>query len=89
MQIPLVPAFSLLVEKVQGLTMDSIILGPLRHDTRSSPQKTALHVATTRVKDPINMRFLEPLTMEDIEYFTPAPQLIFETRRLEQLEIPD
>jgi hypothetical protein len=30
-QIPLVPAFSLLIEKVQGLTMDSVILGPLRH----------------------------------------------------------
>ena len=88
-QIPLVPAFSLLIEKVQGLTMDSVILGPLRHKTRTSPQRTALHVSCTRVKDAINMRFLQPLTMEDIAYFTPAPELILETRRLEKLELPD
>jgi hypothetical protein len=88
-QLPLVPAFSLLIEKVQGLTLDSVILGPLRHITRRAPQKTALHVATTRVRDPVNMRLLQPLTMDDILYFTPPLELINETKRLEDIEIQD
>jgi hypothetical protein len=88
-QLPLVPAFSLLIEKVQGLTLDSVILGPLKHSTRRAPQKTALHVATTRVRDPINMRLLQPLTMDDILYFTPSSELIQETKRLESIEQED
>jgi hypothetical protein len=83
-QIPLIPAFSLIVEKVQGLTMDS-----LRPKIRKNPQRTAMHVANTRIRDPIYMRYTEPLTQEDLNYFKPPIALIEETRSLENLELPD
>jgi hypothetical protein len=88
-QIPLIPAFSLIVEKVQGLTMDSLILGPLRPKIRKNPQRTAMHVANTRIRDPIYMRYTEPLTQEDLNCFKPPIALIEETRSLENLELPD
>jgi hypothetical protein len=88
-QIPLIPAFSLIVEKVQGLTMDSLVLGPLRNSSRRNPQRTAMHVANTRIRDAVNMRYMEPLTQEDIHYFKPSTALIEETRWLENLELQD
>jgi hypothetical protein len=88
-QIPLIPAFSLLIEKVQGLTLNSVIIGPMRHSTRMNPQRTSMHVSTSRIKDPYFMRLAQPLTMEDIIYFRPPAHLIIETKRLEAMEIPD
>lgn len=48
-QAPLVPAFSLTSEKCQGLTVEKVIIGPLRHSTRKSPQRSSFYVAVTRI----------------------------------------
>ncbi|KAF4143997.1 hypothetical protein GN958_ATG05898 [Phytophthora infestans] len=37
-QVPLVAAYSLIAEKCQGLTVDKMILAPLKHTTRRTPQ---------------------------------------------------
>ncbi len=70
--------------------MDSIVLGPLRHSSsRQNPQRTAMYVADSRIRDAVNMRFMEPLTQEDVQYFKPPKACIEETRRLENLELLD
>ena len=48
-----------------------------------------MHVANTRIRDAVNMRYMEPLTQEDIHYFKPSTALIEETRWLENLELQD
>jgi hypothetical protein len=77
-QIPLIPAFSLLIEKVQGSTMKTLILGPMNDAHRRNPQRTALHVLLSRGQDAYEMRLAEPLTLKDLDYFQPPANLIDE-----------
>lgn len=49
-QVPLVPAISITCYKSQGLTLNKMILGPMRHLTRTLPQKATFYVTVTRVR---------------------------------------
>ena len=81
-QVPLIPAFSLTSDKCQGLTVDRMILGPLRHDSRRLPQRTSFYVAMTRVRTMANLFLMEPLTSLYLKYFKPSPVAIAEMARL-------
>lgn len=85
-QVPLVPAFALTSEKRQGLTVIKIILGPLRHSTRHSPQRSSFYVAVTRVKTLCQLYLMEPLSLSLLKYFTPRQDAMQENSRLEALE---
>jgi hypothetical protein len=69
-QLPLVHAFALLTEKVQGLTMETNIVGPLRNESRKTPQKAALDVTVSRIRYEHNTRFSQKLTIEDLSIFS-------------------
>jgi hypothetical protein len=83
-QIPLVPCFSLVVDKVQGLTLHGVIIGKLAEGRTSCP-RTALYVAITRVTSVEHLSFLAPLTLRDLQYFRPEAELLDEVKRLEGL----
>lgn len=85
-QSPLVPAFSLISEKCQGLTVQKVIIGPLRHSTRKAPQRSSFYVAITRVTSLVQLYLTEKLTVKYLSYFTPNNAALQETRRLEALE---
>ncbi|OWZ16522.1 ATP-dependent helicase [Phytophthora megakarya] len=85
-QVPLVPAFALISEKFQGLTVNKMILGPLRHSTRHAPQKSSFYVAVTRVKSLQQLYLMEPLSLQFLHYFKPRPDALAENARLEGLD---
>lgn len=85
-QAPLVLTFSLTTEKCQGLTVDKMVLAPLRHQTRRIPQKSSLYVAVTRVKSLNQLYLMAPLTKEFLEYFKPRSDALEETVRLMGIE---
>jgi len=85
-QFPLIAGFALTCEKVQGLTMDKIILTNLRGYRRACP-RSSLYVALSRVRKLSDLYLTEPLTMEDLHYFRPTQSLIHELERLERLAI--
>lgn len=77
-QIPLTPAFALTTEKSQGMTLTHAVIAPLRHKTRTRPQRSALYVAYSRIADPKNLRIMEPLQMPTATYFKPTAEVIHE-----------
>lgn len=85
-QVPLVPAFALTTEKCQGLTVEKVVLGPLRHFTRVQPQRSSFYVAVTRVTTMLQLYLVEPLTLDFLKYFTPSRAALEETSRLHELE---
>jgi hypothetical protein len=86
-QFAIIPAYAITSEKCQGLTLERSVIAPWRHETRFAPQKTALYVMLSRTKEVQNMRFMQPLSMEDIRFFTPPKESINETIRLEKLAL--
>lgn len=85
-QVPLIPAFALTSEKCQGLTVEKMILGPLRHPTRHAPQRPSFYVAVTTVKTLQQLYLMEPLSLQYQKYFKPRPDALQESRRLEALD---
>jgi hypothetical protein len=83
---PIVPAFALTTEKCQGLTLQGAIIPPLRTIDRWNPQSSALYVALSRPSSIENLRLLQPLTLQDFDYFTPSNEIIQELSRLKQME---
>lgn len=86
-QVPLILGYSLTTEKYQGLTVDKMILAPLRHPTRLSPQRSSFYVAGTRVKSLSQLYLMSPLTKQFLEYFKPSAVALQESARLETMEI--
>jgi hypothetical protein len=70
-QVPMIAAFSLTSEKCQGLKVEKMVLGPMRHRTLHSPQKSSFYVAVTRVKTLAQLYLMEPLTLKFLQYFAP------------------
>ncbi|OWZ04872.1 hypothetical protein PHMEG_00023151 [Phytophthora megakarya] len=85
-QVPLIPAFAITSDKSQGLTVERMVLGPLRHSSRINPQRTSFYVAVTRVKTMKQLYLMERLTPEYLGYFKPSEAALAETQRLHQLE---
>ena len=89
-QIPLVPAFALTIDKCQGLTLEGLTLGPLRHSSRRSPRKTGtLYVALSRAKHFNSVYLLQPLTQAEADYFKPDKRCVEEDKRLRLLEVSE
>jgi hypothetical protein len=86
-QIPIVPAFALTINKFQGLTLSSIILGPLLHPSRKTPKKNGtLYVALIRIKRLSNLYILEPLSPTILRYFQPSNSHLTKDKCLQALE---
>ena len=85
-QFPLVAAYSLVIDKMQGITLDSIIIADL-NSTRSTPP-TVLYTALTRATSLEGVYFLEPMTRATLTRFTPKPFLYDEIDRLLLLPSP-
>ena len=84
-QFPVVGAFAITTEKCQGLTFDSIFVAPLLPEERLNPQKNSLYVIFSRVKNFVNMRFLEKLTLRHLDYYKPKAEMLAETNRLNEI----
>ena len=80
---PLLPSYALTVEKIQGSTLDGIILGTLHHKSRKSYSAALLYVALSRVRKLSDLYLSEKLTMEDIR--APSQKIIDEITRLESI----
>ena len=80
---PLVPSYALTVEKIQGSTLDGIILGTLHHSSRKSFSAALLYVALSRVRRLSDLYLSEPLSMEDIR--APPQRILDEIARLEAI----
>jgi ATP-dependent DNA helicase PIF1 len=78
---PLVPSYALTVEKIQGATLDGIVLGTLHHSSRKSFPSALLYVALSRVRRLQGLFLTEPLTFEDIR--APSNEIKAEIARLE------
>jgi hypothetical protein len=77
---PLVPAYALTVEKMQGSTLDGIVLGTLHHASRKSYASALLYVALSRVRRLTDLYLTEPLTLSDIK--PPNKLILIEMARL-------
>jgi ATP-dependent exoDNAse (exonuclease V) alpha subunit len=83
---PLVPAYSLTVEKVQGVTLDHMILTSLHHPSRPSFSGALLYVALSRVRRLSSLYLTEKLTRSDLH--TPSPELVTLMAKLEAIGLP-
>jgi hypothetical protein len=70
-QVPIIPAFSVTVDKSQGMTVNAMAMGQLRDKHRTNTPRQALYVALSRVRNPNQLRLMEPLTMQMLEKFKP------------------
>jgi hypothetical protein len=84
-QFPMVCAFSLVIDKMQGITLQNIILGPLR-EGRQAP-KTALYTALSRSNTLSGIHLLNELCPADFDYFVPSNDVLTEINRLSALEL--
>jgi hypothetical protein len=75
-QFPLAPAYSLTSEKIQGLTLNSVILAPIIHKTRPRPAPSSFYVNISRVRNPASMKFMQPLSEQQLCRFRPSPQTL-------------
>lgn len=69
-QIPIVPAYAVTVEKVQGLTLESVTICNLL-DKRKTAQTSSLYVSLSRCKDPTQVLLEHDLTLEYCKSFIP------------------
>ncbi|ETM35837.1 hypothetical protein L914_17332, partial [Phytophthora nicotianae] len=63
-QVSLIPAFALTTETCQGLTVDRLEIGPLRHSTLRKPQRASCYIAVTRVRSMDELYLMESLALE-------------------------
>jgi hypothetical protein len=75
-QFAFVNAFSLTIDKCQGLTLNSVIMGPIKHSSRNTPHRHSLYVLLSRGRTLSRIRFMEELTLSHTEYFKPAATTI-------------
>ena len=80
---PLLPSYALTVKKIQGSTLDGIILGTLHHKSRKSYSAALLYVALSRVRKLSDLYLSETLTMADIR--APSQKILDEIARLEAI----
>ena len=81
-QIPITPAFSATVHKLQGKTCDAVLAYVFDERGR---QKTSLYVVCSRVTKLSGLYLYQKLTSEDLKYFRPPLKVIEEEKRLEAL----
>ena len=75
-QIPIAPPFSITTDKSQGLTFKKTIIDCQKTELRSRPPTQILYVALSRVTDPNMMRFIENISLEYLNQFTPSKVLL-------------
>ena len=79
--------FAITVEKCQGLTLDTMIIGDMLHPTRMSPQVTSLYVALSRIRNVDNLRSLMKFERRWMSYFKPNKLLLDVIEKLRQIEL--
>lgn len=67
-QFPIVPAWSITVDKSQGLTLPAAILAPLKTPERRSVPGGAFYVQSSRCRTVERIRLLEPLTLGVLQW---------------------
>jgi hypothetical protein len=88
-QIPVCPAFCLTDYKVQGATLNSVILD-LKDDGKSRRQDShreycSTYVQLSRLRSLKGLHLMQPIVMSDVAH-KPDPQLLEEMRRLQALQ---
>ena len=84
-QFPIVPAFSLTVHKVQGLTLKRMILGSWSTKDYKAPSQS-YDVMLSRVCELNSLVLLKKLKFAQVKRFIPSDDFISEMNRLEVLE---
>ena len=84
MQLPFEIAFGLTVDKIQGLTLDGIVICDLTIGRYNVPTQS-LYVCVTRVAGYKYVRFLKKLTHNDLKYFVPNAMISREDERLKTM----
>lgn len=88
-QIPICPAFCLTDYKIQGATLDSVILD-LKDDSKNRRRDShrkycSTYVQLSRLRSLADLHLLQPISMCDLEH-RPDPQLLQEIQRLQLLQ---
>jgi hypothetical protein len=86
-QFPLFQAFSMTVDRCQGMTLDALIACPLRPPTRKNTPPPALYVMFSRCRTLEGIRLIEPLTLNNIAWGKPGNKFLQEDARLVGLSI--
>jgi hypothetical protein len=81
-QFPLNQAFSMTVDRCQGITLDALIACPLRPSSRKNTPPPALYVIFSRCRTLKGIRLLEPLSLANIAWGKPAVKFLREDARL-------
>jgi hypothetical protein len=87
-QFPLVPTSAITVHKVQGQSMDRVIITKWRDPKMASQYPTTAYVELSRVRKLDGLYITHLLTKADREFFVPPLAVIDELERLDKLQPP-
>ena len=82
-------AFALTIDKRQGLTLEGLTSGRLRHSSRRSPRKTGTLCRILESKALQLCLPLQLLTQAEADYFKPDKRCVEEDKRLRLLEVSE
>lgn len=85
-QFPIVPAFSITIHKVQGQTLDHVIIGSFKNSFRQFATFSAIYVALSRARKIRTILLLEDFTLQTLNRCTIPDHLQNELTRLDALE---
>lgn len=85
-QFPLVPTSAITVHKVQGQSMDRVIVTKWRDPKMVSQYPMTAYVALSRVRTLAGLYITHLLTKADCEFFVPPLAVIDELERLDKLQ---
>lgn len=87
-QFPLVPTSAITVHKVQGQSLDRVIVTKWRDPKMVSQYPMTAYVTLSRVRTLAGLYITQPLTKADCAFFVPPLAVIDELERLDKLQSP-
>jgi hypothetical protein len=87
-QFPLVPTSAITVHKVQGQSLDHVIVTKWRDPKMVSQYPMTAYVTLSRVRTLAGLYITQPLTKADCAFFVPPRAVIDELERLDKLQPP-
>jgi ATP-dependent exoDNAse (exonuclease V) alpha subunit len=88
-QFPLVPTSAITVHKVQGQSLDKIVVTKWRDPIMHNQYAMTAYVSLSRVRQLTGLYTTSKLTIDDVKFFVPPISVINELERLDKLQPPE